>query len=179
MPIAIATCWLSATARIAMPIRLFKKNQVKIARKTRLTPAPTSCTGGSITGPSSKGSSLTGMTMARVPAPNAITAVPRNTAASPIVAITTAITGRPISGRSRLVDIANREARLQQRFAPVFVGDLGAQIDFIGAAVKGVQHGGVLLGDKAAADLAGTGDLVVVGVEFLVQHQEAPDPRRF
>ena len=38
--------------------------------------------------------------MARVPAPKAITAVPRNTAASPIVAMTTAITGRPISGRS-------------------------------------------------------------------------------
>ena len=38
--------------------------------------------------------------MARLPAPNAIVAVPRSTAARPIVAITTAITGRPISGRS-------------------------------------------------------------------------------
>ncbi len=51
MPIAIATCWLSATARIAMPVRLFRKNQVKPARNTMLTPAPTSCTGGSIKGP--------------------------------------------------------------------------------------------------------------------------------
>ena len=37
IPIAIATCWLSATARIATPMRLFRKNQVKPARKTRLT----------------------------------------------------------------------------------------------------------------------------------------------
>ena len=70
MPIAIATCWLSATARIAMPVRLFRKNQVKAARNTRLTPAPTSCTGGSMTGPRSSGSSPIGRTIARVPAPN-------------------------------------------------------------------------------------------------------------
>ena len=44
--------------------------------------------------------SPTGMTIAFVPAPKASTATPRSTAASPIVAITTAITGRPISGRS-------------------------------------------------------------------------------
>ena len=100
MPIAIATCWLSATARIAMPMRLFKKNQVKIARKMMLTPAPTSCTGDSITGPSMIGSSPIGISIERLPAPNANVAVPRNTAARPIVAITTAITGRPISGRS-------------------------------------------------------------------------------
>ncbi len=40
------------------------------------------------------------MSMTRVPAPNAIVAVPRSTAARPIVAMTTAMTGRPIIGRS-------------------------------------------------------------------------------
>src|SRR5437667_16916 len=33
MPMASATCWLSATARIAMPLRDFRKNQPKAARK--------------------------------------------------------------------------------------------------------------------------------------------------
>jgi hypothetical protein len=102
MPIAIATCWLSATARIAMPVRLLRKNQVKPARKTRLTAAPTTSIGGSVTGPSGMGSSGIGIEMFRVPAPNASTALPRNTAARPIVAITTAMTGRPISGRNTI-----------------------------------------------------------------------------
>src|SRR5205085_11699816 len=65
------------------------------------------------------------------------------------------------------------------RLTAVFVGDLGAQLDFLVSAVESVQHGGVFFGDETATDPAGAGDLVVVGVEFLVQHQAAPDARRF
>ena len=41
------------------------------------------------------------------------------------------------------------------------------------AAVQRVDQHLVLLGDEAAPDLARAGQFVVVGVEFLVQHQEA------
>ena len=52
---------------------------------------PVLAAGGSMTGPNSIGSSPIGITMARVPAPKANVAVPRSTAARPIVAITTPI----------------------------------------------------------------------------------------
>src|SRR2546430_15045123 len=60
IPIAIATCWLSATARIAIPLRDFRKNQPKTPRKTRLTDAPRSWIGGMNRGPTMNGSSLIG-----------------------------------------------------------------------------------------------------------------------
>ena len=40
MPMAMATCWLSATARMAMPLRDFTKNQPKPARNSKLTSRP-------------------------------------------------------------------------------------------------------------------------------------------
>jgi hypothetical protein len=52
---------------------------------------------------------------------------------------------------------------------PVFMGDLGGELDLFGAAVERVDHRGVALGDKTPADLAGPSDLVVVSVEFLVE----------
>ena len=45
------------------------------------------------------------------------------------------------------------------------------------AAVERLDQRGVLLGDEAAAHLAGAGDLLVVRVELLVEQQEAPDLR--
>src|SRR2546430_15578733 len=60
IPIAIATCWLSATARIAIPLRDFRKNQPKTPRKTRLTDAPRSWIGGMKRGATMNGSSLVG-----------------------------------------------------------------------------------------------------------------------
>ena len=42
------------------------------------------------------------MLIARVPAPKAMVAEPRSTAAMPMVAMITAITGRPMSGRSTI-----------------------------------------------------------------------------
>jgi hypothetical protein len=41
------------------------------------------------------------------------------------------------------------------------------------AVVERLDQHRVLLGDEVAAHLAGAGQLAVVGVEFLVQHQEA------
>jgi hypothetical protein len=40
IPMAMATCWLSATARMATPLRDLRKNQPKPARKARLTAPP-------------------------------------------------------------------------------------------------------------------------------------------
>ena len=100
MPMAMATCWLSATARMAMPLRDFTKNQPKPARKIRLTRPPTSWMGGMNRGPSTMGSSGMGRGKGRDPAPNVVGPIPRRMAARPMVAMTTAMTGRPISLRS-------------------------------------------------------------------------------
>ena len=100
MPIAMATCWLSATARIAIPLRDFTKNQPNPARKSRLTRPPTSWIGGMNSGPMMKGSSGMGRGSGRDPAPNAVGPIPRRMEARPMVAMTTAMTGRPISLRS-------------------------------------------------------------------------------
>jgi len=96
---AMATCWLSATARIAMPLRDLRKNQPNPARKARLTTAPTIWMGGMKSGPSTNGSSLIGRARFLVSAPQVSGPMPRSTAASPIVAMTTAMTGRPMSLR--------------------------------------------------------------------------------
>src|SRR5712671_1868227 len=72
-------------------------------------------------------------------------------------------------------DILDRNCRGQDRLAPVFIGDLGRQLDFLLAAVEGLDNGGVFLGDEAAPDLARAVDLVVVGVELLVEQQETVD----
>src|SRR5882762_6702105 len=100
MPIAIATCWLSATARIAMPLRDFRKNQTKPARNARLTPAPSNWIGGMKSGPSMNGSSRMGSGSGLDPEKIVNGPRPRRIDASPMVAITTAITGRPMSLRS-------------------------------------------------------------------------------
>src|SRR5713101_2898165 len=100
MPIAMATCWLSATARIAIPLRDFTKNQPNPARNNRLTRPPTSWIGGMNSGPMMKGSSGMGRGSGRDPAPNAVGPIPRRMEARPMVAMTTAMTGRPISLRS-------------------------------------------------------------------------------
>ena len=75
-------------------------------------------------------------------------------------------------------DVLDRDRRGQGRLAAVLIGDLGGELDLRLAAVERVDDGGVFLGDKAAPDLARAGDLVVVGVEFLVEQQKAPDAAR-
>ncbi len=83
-----------------MPRRLRRKNQLKAARKSRLTAAPSSWMGGMNRGPRMNGSSLMGRVRDLVPAPHTMGPKPRRTAARPMVAMTTAMTGRPISLRS-------------------------------------------------------------------------------
>ena len=99
---AIATCWLSATARMAMPIRLFRKNQVKMARNSKVTMTPSTWIGGREMRPKEIGVSPIGSDSARVSPPTVIGGRPRSMAPRPIVAMMTAITGRPSSGRSTM-----------------------------------------------------------------------------
>src|ERR1700730_8922840 len=80
--------------------------------------------------------------------------------------------------RRRFVGAVDRHVRPNRRFASIFVGDVGDELDVALAAVERLDDRIVFLGDVAPPDLAGAGDLVVVGVELLVQQQEAPDPRR-
>src|SRR5215472_8525005 len=107
MPMAMATCWLSATARMAMPLRDQRKNHPKAAMKKMLTDAPRSWMGGMNKGPITKGSSLMGRGKGFVPAPKKVGPTPRRTEASPMVAMTTAMMGRPISLRSTTRSRAN------------------------------------------------------------------------
>src|SRR3989441_2322070 len=100
IPIAIATCWLSATARIAIPLRDFRKNQPKTPRKTRLTDAPRSWIGGMNRGPTMNSSSLIGSARGFVSPPPPSGAPPRPVAARTHLPPTTAPMGRPLRGRT-------------------------------------------------------------------------------
>ena len=85
---------------MATPLRDLRKNQLKPARKARLITPPASWMGGMNSGPSTNGSSLTGRGSGLVPEKMVKGPMPRRIDASPIVAMTTAITGRPMSLRS-------------------------------------------------------------------------------
>src|SRR5438105_6921370 len=61
--------------------------------------------------------------------------------------------------------------------AAVLVGHLGFDLRPVARAVERLDQGLVLAGDVAATDLARARDLLVVGVELLVQDQEPPDLR--
>ncbi len=82
--------------------------------------------GGTKSGPQMNGSSLMGRVSARVSAPQSSGASPRSTAASPMVAMITATTGRPMSGRSttrsrpkpKLIMAASPTATASHRGAP-------------------------------------------------------------
>src|SRR5581483_9444332 len=96
MPIAIATCWLSATARMATPMRLLRKNHVNSARKARDTITPTTWIGGMTAVHSEIGSSPIGSGRDLVWAPMVIGGRPRRMAASAVVAMNPAsITNSP------------------------------------------------------------------------------------
>src|SRR6267143_1448341 len=185
----MATCWLSATARIAMPLRDFKKNQPNPARKARLTPAPSSWMGGMKSGPSMNGSSRIGSGSGLVPEKIVNGPTPRRIDASPIVAMTTAITGPfDISRKKKLrssdmgrrpgVDVLDLHARLHDALPAVLVGDGGLQLDRVTARVERVDDRSVLLGHEASPHLARARHLGVVGLQILGEEQEAANPRR-
>src|SRR3546814_13236875 len=55
----------------------------------------------------------------------------------------------------------------------VLEGDLGFDVGRGGAGIERVDQRQVALGDDPAAHLAGAGQLTVIGVELLVQHEDA------
>src|ERR1700704_3853680 len=77
--------------------------------------------------------------------------------------------------RSRAVGLRLHDSQVRRYRAgsPVLEPDLG--LDELGglARIEGVDQHGVLLPDQSAAHLSRARELVVVGVEFLVQYQEA------
>ena len=67
--------------------------------------------------------------------------------------------------------------RREIALAAVLEGDLGRDGGLGRAAVERIDQRRIALGDEAAAHLLGARQLAVVGVELLVQNEEAPDLR--
>jgi hypothetical protein len=108
---------------MAIPMRLFMKNQVKTARNAIDTITPATCTGGMTAVQMTIGSSPIGSGSALVCAPTVIGGRPRRIAASPMVAMMTATTGRPSSGRS-----TERSSRKLSTIMPITAAAIAAQI---------------------------------------------------
>src|SRR5258706_16019832 len=88
------------------------------------------------------------------------------------------VTSTSVNPQSNM-DVLDDDLGAHRRALAVFVGDLGGDLGFAGAAVERLDHRGVLLGDDAPAQLPGTGDFGVVGVEILGEQQEAAHARGF
>ena len=73
-------------------------------------------------------------------------------------------------------EVADHHLGLDHAGAAVLEGHLGLDRDLVGAGVERLDQGPVALVDHAAAHLAGPGQLAVVGIELLVEQQEARDP---
>jgi hypothetical protein len=95
-----ATCWLSAVARIAIPVRLYLKKTEKAASKMTTITKLQRWTGETGTGPRWKGSGEKSAGNGRVSLPQTILRTPRITLAKPKVTIMTEMSGSPIRGRS-------------------------------------------------------------------------------
>src|SRR6516165_5333268 len=81
-------------------------------------------------------------------------------------------------GERRLVGVLDRHVGAYRRLAAVLEGNVRDEFDIGASPIERVDHRLVLLADEAAANLAGTRHLVVVGVELLVEQHEAADARR-
>ena len=83
------------------------------------------------------------------------------------------------AARRRMVftstDLARRA--VDRALAAVLERHLGRDVGLLRAVVERLDQRAVALGDEAAAHLLGAGQLAVVGVELLVQDQEAADLR--
>src|SRR5260370_1266272 len=170
MPTAIAACWSLATARMAIPRRLFRKNQAKPTRKTPETTAATTLMGEMEISQITYGSRRTGSEMFLVWAPQTIAADPWKTWASPMVTRTTEMTVCP-AGRP------DGELGLHGRLTAVLVGDDRVHRYRRPVREECVDDLGVLLGHEAAPHLPRARDLLVVGVELLVEQDELADAR--
>ena len=73
--------------------------------------------------------------------------------------------------------VADLHPRRDGALAAVLEGDLGGDVGLLRAVVERWIRGCVALGDEAAADLLRARQFAVVGVELLVQDEEAPDLR--
>ena len=100
-------------------MRLFLKNQLKPTKNTRVTTMPSTWIGDRLAGPMAIGSSPIGSGSARVSPPNTTGVRPRRTAASPMVAMMTATTGRPSSGRSTMRSKPKPKAIITAKVAPI------------------------------------------------------------
>jgi hypothetical protein len=65
---------------------------------------------------------------------------------------------------------------LDPGYLPVLVAELRPDPDAVGAVVEGVHQARVALSHQGPPDLAGAGELLVVGVEELVEEDEAAHP---
>ena len=54
--------------------------------------------------------------------------------------------------------------------APIFEANFGFDILRCFSGIQCLNQGGVFLGDETAANLAGTCQFIVIGIELLVQH---------
>src|SRR6266436_4275589 len=73
--------------------------------------------------------------------------------------------------------VPNRDARRKRALAAVLEGDLGGDVGQFRAVIERADQRAVALRDQPAPYFHGPGEFAVVGVEFLVQHQEALDLR--
>src|SRR5437867_3079444 len=168
MPMAMATCWLSATARIAIPLRDMRKNQPNALRKTMLTTAPSTWMGGMKSGPSTNGSSLMGKGSVLVPAPKKVGPTPRRIEASPISTpfdMSRKKKPRVSDMSGRPFHVLDPDLRLDDRLPAVLVGDGRGQVHLVPAGVERVDDRRVFLGDETPPYLAGACHLGVVGFQ--------------
>ena len=100
-------------------MRLFKKNQVKRPRNASVTTTPRIWTGGSEAAPMPIGASPMLSDTARVSPPTVIGGNPRNMAPRPMVAMITAMIGRPSSGLSTMRSSAKLNATMMATAAPM------------------------------------------------------------
>ena len=95
-----ATCWLSAVARMAMPVRENRKNTENAASRIRVPTKLQRCTGDTGTGPRWKGCWENSTGKGRVSLPQVMLSTPRMTLANPNVTMITEMMGSPMRGRS-------------------------------------------------------------------------------
>src|SRR6266581_6048750 len=83
-----------------------------------------------------------------------------------------------VAGRRRVdLHVADRDARADHALAAVLEGHRGGNVGLLRAVVERLDQRGIPLADEAAPHFLGTGELAVIRIELLVQHQEAPDLR--
>src|SRR3989304_2012866 len=171
MPMARAAGWSSATARMAMPVRLRRKKRPKAARKIRLTAAASSVTGEMGISRSRIGSSRIGRGTFFVSAPQNMGPRPFSTEGRPMGGMIMATTAGPPHGRrarppplvigqlsfgrghgGRRVHCLDADGPPDLGGAAVLVGDGGGHREGLGAPVQALDQITVSLGHHAAPD---------------------------